>query len=74
MSQLYEAYSLDDFDSSLRATVKGDRIVYYKGPHAAGAVARHAARRQREGYVTLVQRRIEGGFQYEAQRTKKRFR
>lgn len=74
MPQVFEAATVDEFDSSMRASGKGDRIIYYRGKYAAGALARHAARRAIQGYVTLVQRRIGNLFQYEAQRTKMRFR
>lgn len=78
MAEVYEAFTLSDFDSTLASCEPGDRIIYYRGLHAAGSLCRFATRRAGEGYVTLVQRRLaytgQDRFQYEAQRTNKRFR
>lgn len=73
-----KAFTVDDFAEALKKTQKGDKIIYYTGDHTGGQVCRFAMRMSEEGYVSLVQRRLsntgQGRFQYEAHRTKKRFK
>lgn len=73
-----KAFTVDEFAEALKSTRKGDRIIYHLGDHSAGNTCRFALRMSGDGYVTLVQRRLaytgHGRFQYEAHRTKKRFK
>lgn len=73
-----KVFSVDDFAEALKSTERGDRIIYYTGDHAGGEMCRFAMRMSDGGFVSLVQRRVantgQGRFQYEAHRTKKRFK
>ena len=66
--------SLAEFDRWVKNAAPGDAVVYHTGKHASGALCRHAVDLSEAGLVSLVQRRTDHGFQYEAQRTKKRLK
>lgn len=64
--------SLAEFDRWAKNAAPGDAVVYHVGNHASGTICRYAMDLSEAGLVSLVQRRTDQVFQYEAQRTKKR--
>jgi len=76
--QTIKVHTVDDFAEALKRAEKGDTMIYYTGNHVGGDICRFASRMADQGYVALVQRRLArtgvGKFQYEAQKTKKRFK
>ena len=66
--------SLAEFDRWAKTAAPGDAVVYHAGKHASGKICRHAVDLSEAGLVSLVRRRTDHGFQYEAQRTRKRLK
>ena len=61
------------FEDAIRDTKYGDSIVYHVGTHAAGPHREAAMNAQLEGYVSLVQKKLNPKlFEYKAQRRKKK--
>jgi len=69
---------LNAFDEAVKITSKGDTIIYHRGAHAGGRHKFSAMVAQDEGFVALVQKRMDKAgdarFEYLAQRTGKKFK
>ena len=65
-------WSVAEFERWTAKAKPGDAVAYHHGVYASGKVCRYAADMSDAGLVALVRRRVESGFQFEAQRTKKR--
>lgn len=66
--------SLAEFDRWVTSAMPGSVVAYHVGSHASGILCGYAMDLSEAGLVSLVRRRTDHGFQYEAQRTKKRVR
>ena len=66
--------SLAEFDRWVKSAVPGSVVAYHVGSHASGIMCRYAMDLSEAGLVSLVRRRTDHGFQYEAQRTKRSWR